>query len=117
MPKKEHVQIVNQVTSSMMDLQPITNDVFDAGNVKNDSFGNVLMSKNGTNFLGSNSGFKKAIQSAGSLNFPATAHSKLSESKIIGLNNYQSTIGISLKSNTSSTTALISDETTALSPS
>ena len=117
MPKKEPVQIVNQVPSNMTDSQPITNDVSGVGNVKSDSFGNVLMSKNVMSFLGSNSGFKKAIPSVGSHSFRDTAPSKLSKSKIIGLSNFQSTTRIWPKSNMSSMTALISDETTALSPS
>ena len=117
MPKKEPVQIVDQAPSSLMDLQPITNDVSGVGNAKSDSFGNVLMSKNGTNFLGSNSGFKKAIQSADSPSFPAIAPLNSSKSKIIGLSNFQSATRISPESNTSSMTVLISDETTALSPS
>ena len=117
MPKKEPVPIVNQTTSSMMDLRPTTNNVSDVEDAKNDSFGNALMSKNVTSFLGSNSGFKKAIPSADFHSFLDTAHSKSSKSKIIGLNNFHSATRISPTSNMSSMTALISDETTALSPS
>ena len=114
MPKKEPAQTVNQRTSSMMDLPPSANSVFDAGDAGNVLFGNVLMSKNVTNFLGSNSGFKKAIRSADSRSSQDTAHSKSRKSKIIGLINFRSTTATSPKSNMSSMTALISDETTAL---
>ena len=117
MPKKEPVQIVNQITSSMTALQQIINNVFGVDNAESDLSGNVLMSKNVTNFLGSNSGFKKAIQSGDSQSSRDTAHSKSNKSKIIGLSNSQSIIRTSLRSNMSSTTALISDETTALSRS
>lgn len=117
MPKKEHAQIVNQTTSSTTDLRQIINGVFDAEHVENDLFGNVLMSKSVMNFLGSNSGFKKAIQSAGFLNFQDTANPKLNKSKTIGLTKPQAEQQISQRSNTSSTTVLISDKITALSPS
>ena len=89
MPKKEPVQIVNQATSSMTDLRPTTNNVSNVEDAKNDSFGNVLMSKNVTSFLGSNFGFKKAIPSADSQSFPDTAPSKSSTLKMIGLGNFQ----------------------------
>ena len=114
MPKKEPAQIVNQTTSSMTALQQIINTVFGVDNAESDLSGNVLMSKNVTNFLGSNSGFKKAIRSADSRSSQDTAHSKSRKSKIIGLINFRSTTATSPKSNMSSMTALISDETTAL---
>jgi hypothetical protein len=117
MPKKEPVPIVNQTTSSATALQQITNSVFGAGDVESDLSGNVLMSKNATNFPGSNSGFKKAIRSGDSQSFQDTAHSKSSKSKMIGLSNLRSATQISREFNTSSMTALISEETIALSRS
>lgn len=117
MPKKKPAQIVNQLTSSMMDSQLFANGVFDAASVKSDSFGNVSTSKNETSFLGFSFGFKKATLSAGFLNFPDTVNPKSSKSKIIGFTKPQSAISISLPSNMSSMTALILDATTALSPS
>ena len=117
MPKKEPAQIVNPVTSSMTDLRPITNGVFNADNAEGNSFGNVSMLKSVTNFLGSNYGFKKAIPSADSQSFPDTAPSKSSTLKMIGLGNFQNMKRIFPASDTSSMTVLISEETTALSPS
>ncbi len=117
MPKKEHAQVVNQTMSSATALQQIINNVFSVDDAKSDLSGNVLMSKNVMSFPGSNSGFKKAIRSGDSQSSQDTAHSKSSKSKIIGLSNPQSIMRTSLKSNTSSTMALISDETTALSRS
>ena len=115
MPKKDHALIVNQTTSSTTALQQIINNVFGVDDAESDLSGNVLMSKNVTNFLGLNSGFKKAIRSGDSQNSLDTAHPKSSKSKIIGLTNFRNATATSLKSNMSSMTALISDETTALS--
>lgn len=117
MPKKEPVPIVNQAMLSMMDLRQITNNVSDVDYVESDLFGNVLMSKNATNSLGSNSGFRKVIPSEDSLSSPATVISKSNKSKIIGLVSFLNATLISPKSNTSFVTALISGETTALFPS
>ena len=117
MPKKEPAQNVKHATSNMMDLRQIKNSASDVGDVENVSFGNAAMLKNVTNFLGSNSGFKKVIPSGDSQSSRDTAHPKSSKSKIIGLSNPQSTIWTSLKSNMSSTMVLILDETTALSQS
>ena len=117
MPKKERAQIVNQAMSSATALQQVINNVFSVDDAESDLSGNVLMSKNVTNFLGSNSGFKKVIPSGDSQSSRDTAHPKSSKSKIIGLSNPQSTIWTSLKSNMSSTMVLILDETTALSQS
>jgi hypothetical protein len=117
MPKKEPVQSVNHVTSNTTDLRQITNNVFSACNVENDSFGNALTSKNVTNFPGSISGFRKVIPSEDSHSFLDTAHLKSSKLKIIGLPNFQSATPIFPKSSTSSMMVRISDGTTALSPS
>ena len=115
MPKKEPVPIVNQRTSNMMDLRQITNNVSVAEDVESILFGNVLMSKNVMSFLGFASGFKKAIPSEDSQNSRDTAPLKSSKSKTIGLCSFQSTTPTSPKSNISFMTALISEETTALS--
>ena len=117
MPKKDPVQNVNQTVSITMDLQETANNVSGVDDAESDLFGNVLMLKNVTSSLGSNSGFKKAIPSADSHSFLDTAHSKSSKSKMIGLINFQPTTLISPKSNTSFMMVPISDETTALSPS
>ena len=110
MPKKEPAQIVNQTTSNTTALRSFANDVSGVVDAKSDLFGNVLMSKNVTSFLGSNSGFKKAIPSADSPNFLATAHPRSNKSKIIGLPNLPSTISISPKSSTPSMTEPTSAE-------
>lgn len=117
MPKKEPVQIVNQATSSVMDLRQITNNVSGAGNAGSDLSGNVLMLKNVTSLPGFNFGFKKAIRSGDFLSFPDTAHLKLNKSKIIGSINLQSAILTLPQSNMPFTTVLISEKVTALSPS
>ena len=117
MPKKEPVQIVDQVTSSMTDLRPITNDVFDVVDAKSDSFGSVLMLKSVTSFLGSNLGSKKVILSEGLLNSPVTVLPRSNKSKIIGFINRPNKRPISLPCDTSFMTALTLAETTALSPS
>ena len=115
MPKKEPAPIVNQTISNTTDLPSFANDVSGVADAKNDSFGNVSMSKNITSFLGSNSGFKKAIPSADSHSFLATAHPRSSKSKIIGLTNLPSAISISPKSSTPFVTAPTSAKITASS--
>ena len=115
MPKKGPALTVNQTTSNTTDLRSFANDVSSVADAKSDSSGNVLMSKNVTSFPGSSSGFKKAIPSADSHNFPAIAHPKLSKSKIIGLTNRPSAIPISLKSSTPFMMAPTLEKITALS--
>ena len=117
MPKKEPVQSVNQTMSIMMDLRETINNVSDVDDAESDLFGNVPMSKSVMNFPGSGSGSKKAIPLEDSLGFPATAPSRSSKSKIIGFINPPTLAPISPESSTSSTTGLISDEITVLSPS
>ena len=114
MRKKDHVPIVSQATSNATVFHQTISNVSDATNAKEGLSGNVLMSKNAMNSLGSNSGSKKAIQSAASLNFPDTVHLKSSKSKIIGLNSCQSGALTYLKSATFSMMVLTLDETTAL---
>ena len=108
MPKKEPAQIVSPTTSNMMDLRLFANPVSNAADAKSDSSGNVLMLKSVTSFLGFDSGFKKAILSADSHSFLATAHPRSSKSKSIGLANLPNKLSISPKSSTSFMTAPIS---------
>lgn len=115
MPKKEPAQSANHAISNMTDLPRITNSVFDADSAKKDSYGNVLMLKNATNFLGSNYGSKKAIPSGDSRSFPDTAHSRSSESKIIGWVNTQHIPPTFQKYSTFFTMAPISEGTTVSS--
>ena len=117
MPKKEPVQIVDQVTSSMTDLRPITNGVFDVVDAKSDSFGSVLMLKSVTSFLGLNSGSKKVTLSGDLPNSLATALPRSNKSRIIGFIDYLNKTPISLLCSMSFMTALTLAETTALSPS
>jgi hypothetical protein len=117
MPKKERVHNADQTISNVMDSRLFTNNVSGAGNAASDLFGNVLMSKNAMNFPGSNFGSKKATRSEDSQSFLATAHSKSSKSKIIGLNSFQNMTRISQRFNMPSTMGLISDERAALSRS
>ena len=114
MPKKELAQSANPATSNTMDLLKTTNNVFGVDSVKNDLFGNVLMLKNVTNFLGSNFGFKKAIPSEDSHSFPDTAHPKSDKSKIIGLASTQQASQTFRKSSTFFATAPISEDTNVL---
>lgn len=117
MPKKEPVRVANPSTLSATDLRPLASSVSVACDVTNDLYGNVGMSNNATSFLGSAFGFKKAIRCVDFRNFPDTVHSKLSKLKTIGLIKSRSTIPISQRSNTSSTTALILEKAIALSQS
>ena len=114
MRKKDHVPIVSQATSNATVFHQTISNVSDAANAKEGSSGNVLMSKNAMNSLGSNSGSKKAIQSGGFQNFPGTVHLKSNKSRITGLSNCQSGALTHLKSATFSMMVLILDETTAL---
>ena len=117
MPKKELVQIVNQAISNKTGLHQMTNNVFDVNDVRSASFGNVSMSKSVTNFLGSSSGFKKAILSVDFQRYQVIVNSKSSKSKIIGSNKSHREKPISRKSNTRCMTELISAKTNALSRS
>jgi len=117
MPKKEPAQNVNQMMLDLTDLPQITNNVSGVGDAETALFGNAWMSKSAMNSHGSNSGSGKAIRSADSPGFPATAISKSNKSKIIGLRNAQSATRISPRFDTSSMMGLISEEITASSPS
>ena len=117
MPKKEPAQIVNQTTSNSTDLRSFANNVSSVADAKNDSFGDVLMSKNITCFLGSSSGFKKAILSVDFPRSQATANLKSSKSKIIGFSKSRCAKPISRKSNTCFMTVLISAKINASSQS
>lgn len=114
MTKKEPVQNVSQATLSVTDGLAIISNVSAATNVANDSFGNVLMSKNKTNSLGSNYGSKKAIPLEDSLSFLAIAFLKSNKSKIIGSTNSQSKTLTSPRFYTSFMTAPTLDKLTAL---
>lgn len=116
MPKKDPAPIAKKVTSNVTALQPFINNAFVAGNATNGLSGDVRMSKNVTSFPGFNFGSKKATRSGGFQNFPATAPSKLSKSKIIGFLKFQNQSAMLQKSNTLFMTALILEKTTVSSP-
>lgn len=115
MTKKEPVQNVSLVTLSVTDGLVTTNNVSAAANVANDSFGDVLMSKNEMNPPGLNYGSTKAILLGDSLSFLAIAPSKSNKSKITGSTNSPSKILTSPAFHTYFTMVLTLEKLTALS--